>query len=219
MLSADMASEILKAFGPERFAERDDSAYVTWSQVRQCRYDDAELSYVDLGDIARDDSESVGQATTVDRSNFHALIEAYPDRFTYTGYVGCDSLGIFLVDLDDDLAGLLLHLKHEYPVFDEEAMSALEQSDIEESWEFWGRWHVRGEVNERTQDDWDAIGDARVDDLLWSLVHHQHNHGPGDRPVYHTGIEVVWEWEDILAPLSSAIQRTAHKMRKRGLIT
>lgn len=227
-LSADMATEVVKAFGPERFAEREDRDWVGWYELtaygpddvyrREDRLGNPLYSFVDLGDIARDDSMSVGQATTVGRSNFHALMRDYPDRFTYISYAGADVLGIFLVDLDDQLAEVLLGLKHEHPVYDEDAMSTLEQEDIDASWESWGRQHVLWEVNERTRDDWDAIGDAKVDDLLWGLVSFQANHGAGDRPVHHTGIEVVWEWDDIIGHLSSAIQRTAHKMRKRGLI-
>jgi len=228
-LSADMATEIIRAFGLERFAAREDRDWVSWSELcsyypddvyrREDRLGNPLYSFVNLGDIARDDSMSVGQASTVDRSNYHALMRDYPDRFTYISYSGSDVLGIFLVDLDDQLAELLLGLRDNCPVYDEDAMSTLEQEDIDASWESWGRWHVRNEVNERTQDDWDAIGDAKVNDLLWGLVNFQANHGSGDRPVYHNGLEVIWYWDDIVSHLSSAIQRVAHKLRKRGLIT
>jgi hypothetical protein len=244
MISDDMAIELIKEFGAqsrwsgpeERYAERTDRDRLWWndlytpSERDYAERDDHEpgeplLSYLDFGGIARDDSDSCGQSDLIVRSNLRSLTAAYPNVFTSLCYVGSESLGAFLVDLDDGMASMLLGLAHEYALYDDEDMSALESEDIEESWAQWARMHVWGEVNERTQDDWDAIGDERVEQLLWSLIHAAQEgkvptlgYGSGEEGVHHDGLEVCWDW-NLIPLLSAAIQRTAHKLRKRGVIS
>lgn len=242
MLSDDMAIELIRGFGQqsrytgpeERYAERTDRDSLWWNDLytpseRAWRIEsdpDGEplLSYLDFGDIARDDSDSCGQSGAVVRSNLRALKADHPNVFTSLCYSGSESLGAFLVDLDDDMASCLLGLAHDYPLYSDETHSALEDEDIEQSWAQWARSHVYGELTYRTQDDWDTIGEKRVEDLLWALIHAAKEgrvpklgYGSGEEGIYHDGLEITWDWK-LIPLLAAAIQRTAHKLRKRGVI-
>lgn len=241
MLSEDLAQELIKEFGQqsrwagaeERFAERPERDHLWWNDLwtpnererDMGAHETILLSYLDFGNVARDDSDSCGQAHTWVRSNLRAIKAAYPNTFTSLHYIGSESLGAFLADIDDDIASMLLGLAHQYPLFDESDVSALEDEDIEESFNSWAKQELYGRMSDRVQDEWFAIGDERVTELVWSLVHAAKEgkvksigYGSGDECVRHDGLEVSWDWEPMIKPLASAISHRAHKLRKRGLI-
>lgn len=241
MLSDDMAKRLIYTFGGrdssigghESYAERTDG-HLWWNDLYshyQRDYAEQErglilYAYLDFAGIARDDSDSCGQASIAYRSNLRAIKAAYPNVFTPLHYVGSECLGAFLVDLDDDVAEMLIGLADEYPLFDESDCSALEQEDIEESWAQWAMREFYSLMSDRIQDDWMAIGDERVTDLAWSLVWAAQEgkvpsigYGSGEEGVYlYNGLEVCWDFKHMVGPLSSAISSTARKLRRRGVV-
>lgn len=133
---------------------------------------------------------SYGQADTVVRSNYAAIRRDYPDfPWVDTSYLNCNALGCFVADIDDDTAGMLIGLVESYPVYDESAMSDLEQEEIEESWAGYMRAEVWRELPEVTRTTiWDYLGEDTVTDLWWTCVSAEVF---GNYPE-HRGTEVVW---------------------------
>lgn len=241
MLSDDMAKRLIYTFGSrddrvgghEVYAERDDRECIWWNDLHQpYQRDYAEqerglilYAYLDFTGIARDDSDSGGQASVAYRSNLRAIKATYPNVFTPLHYVGSECLGAFLVDLDDDVAEMLIGLADGYPLFDEDDVWALEQEDIEESWSQWAMQEFYSLMSYRVQNDWTAIGGDLVTDLAWSLVRAAQEgkvssmgYGSGEEGVHHDGLEVCWDYKRMTSPLASAVSATARKLRRRGVI-
>jgi hypothetical protein len=240
MLSDDMAKRLISMFGDRDisidgmtlYAERTEDN-LWWNDLYQpYERDYAEgergltlYAYLTFTGVARDDSDSAGQSRSWVRSNLRAIKAAYPNVFTPLHYSGSECLGAFLIDLDDDIGEMLIGLAEGYPLFDEDDVSALEQEDMDASWDQWAKQQFYGNMSDGAQDDWHAIGDERVEQLAWWLVHKGQEgrvssmgYGSGEEGVSHDGLEVSWDFEPMMAPLAHAIRSTARKMRKRGLI-
>jgi hypothetical protein len=145
--------------------------------------------YVSFEDIATTEC-AYGQADTVRRSNYTAIKRDYPDfPWVDVSYMNTNGLGCFVADLDDDMTQLMIGLKEQYPVYDEEEMSRLEQEEIEESWHEFMRADIWSELPEVTRTTmWDALGEDTVTDLWWACVS---DDVFGSYPEHH-GTEVVW---------------------------
>lgn len=238
MIDDDTVKELLRVFGrqvtwsrdiQETYAERpDDGAdYLSWHELITTHYEDEDkslLSFVEVGQIARDSRMCDG--SSVYESNFRSLRRDFPSLFYRVGYSGAEVLGVFLADLDDDTAGMLIHLVEQCPLYDESDMSELEDEQIRESWRQYASADLYRGMSGSVQDEWHAIGDERVEQLAWSLAHAAKEgrvpsigYGSGEECVRHTGAEVSWDYRRMTAPLASAISHTAHKLRKRGMIT
>lgn len=145
--------------------------------------------YVSLEQVAMAEC-SYGQSSTVHRSNYAAIRRDYPQfPWVDTSYLNVDALGIFVADLDDDMTGLLIGLAEQYPVYDEQEMSRIEQDEIEQSWSGYMRSEIWRELPEVTRTVmWDAIGDEGVTGIWWACVA---DDVFGNYPEHH-GVEVVW---------------------------
>lgn len=238
MIDQDMAEQLLQVFGrqvswqrgpQETYAERPDHGVNYLSgrcDLVTTRYDDEDkglLSFIEVGDVARDSDMCDGDSMR--ESNFRSLQRDFPHLFYVVGYSGAEVLGVFLADLDDDTAGMLIGLVEQYPVYDESDMSELEDEQITASWGQFASSDLYRDMSDSVQDEWFAIGDKRVEQLAWSLVHAAKEgrvpsigYGSGDECVQHTGGEVSWDYKRMTPALASAISHTAHKLRKRGLI-
>lgn len=144
--------------------------------------------YVSLDGIACGD-DSYGDRSSVDRSNYRSLRRDFPDfPWVDTSYTNVDVLGCFVADLDDDMAGLLIGLSEQYPVYDEGDMSELEHGEINASWDEWMAYELRRELSEPCQAMWDALGGDTVSEIVWGCVS---SDVFGCYPE-HRGVEVAW---------------------------
>lgn len=145
--------------------------------------------YVSFDQVATDEC-SYGQSSTVHRSNYSAIRRDYPQfPWVDTSYLNVNALGCFVADLDDDMTGLLIGLVEQYPVYDDDEMSRIESSEIDESWREYMRSEIWRELPEVTRTImWDAIGEDTVTDLWWACVS---DDVFGNYPE-HSGTEVVW---------------------------
>lgn len=237
MIDQDMAKELIKVFGHcspwdrwprERYTERpeDGADYIPQRDLITTHYEDEDkglLSFVEIGQVAR--VSQMGDGSSWDESNFRSLQRDFPHLFYVVGYSGADVLGVFLADLDDDTAGMLIGLVEQHPIYDESDVSELEDEQITASWGQFASADLYRGMSDSVQDEWHAIGDERVEQLAWSLVRAAQEgrvpvigYGAGDECVIHHGGEVIWDYARMTAPLASAISHTAHKLRKRGLI-
>lgn len=238
MIDNDTAEEILRVFGrqvtwqrgpQETYAERpaDGADYLSGrGDLITTHYDDEDkglLSFVDIGQVARKSDMCDGYVT--DESNFRSLRRDFPSLFYVVGWSGVETLGVFLADLDDDTAGMLIGLVEQYSVHDDSDWCALEDEQIHASWAQFASSDLYRGMSDSVQNEWSAIGDEQVEQLAWSIVHAAKEgrvpsigYGSGEECVRHTGLEVSWDYEAMTPPLASAISHTAHKLRKRGLI-
>lgn len=145
--------------------------------------------WVSFENVACSD-DAYGQADTVRRSNYIAICRDFPDvPWVDVSYLNMNGLGIFVADLDDDLMDLFVGLAESYPVYDESAMSDLEQEEIHASWADWVRgdlWRELPEVTRTTM--WDFLGGDTVTELWWTCVSAEVF---GSYPE-HRGSEVAW---------------------------
>ena len=145
--------------------------------------------WVSFENVACSD-DAYGQADTVRRSNYIAIRHDFPDvPWVDVSYLNMNGLGIFVADLDDDLMDLFVGLAKDYPVYDESAMSDLEQEEIHASWADWVRgdlWRELPEVTRTTM--WDSLGEDTVTELWWTCVSAEVF---GSYPE-HRGNEVAW---------------------------
>jgi hypothetical protein len=157
-------------------------------------------AYVDLGVIA-EGVDTVDQTSTLDRSNFRSLMRDYPDTFVPIAYLNVELLGAFVEDLDEDMVALLLGLANEYPVYDEEDMSAIESDEIHASI----RQYALYDVKEYLPDVWDELSeDERADLFEYALR-------VTDYYPDHDGRDVLWCYAEV-APTLTAILLSARAM-------
>ena len=102
---------------------------------------------------------------------------------------------------------MLCGLKVEYPVYDEDDMSALESDEQEESWNDWLRREIRDHLSEPARDVYDFVWDhtdaGALDDVWWDMVR---DDGLGGCLPDHDGIEVLWgDLDDAGAAYSVAL--------------
>jgi hypothetical protein len=144
-------------------------------------------AYVDLGNVARGE-DAAGQASYVDRSNFRRLTVDYPTAFTPIGYVNVDSLGAFVADLDGDLVDVLCGLATDYPVYDEDDMSTLEQDTITEEWADFAASDFGRELPEDAEEAWDALSESEQAEMFWSACEEA-----GQYPEA-ASVEILWSY-------------------------
>lgn len=231
MIDQDTADQLFKILDSrEEWTVRPDGDYIPCRELERFvdfAYAESNghfmLSFISLGRVAR--VSQMCDGSTMDESNMRSLLRDYPDTFYRVGYSGADVLGAFICDLDDDMANMLIGLVEQYPLYDESDLSELEDEQITESWGQFASADLYRGMSDKVQDEWFAIGEERVEQLAWSLVHAAKEgrvkvigYGSGDECVHHTGHEVSWDYERMTAPLASAISHTAHKLRKRGVI-
>ncbi len=174
-------------------------------------------AFVDLGDIARGDDRT-GQNSTVDRSNYRSLLEAYPDTFTPISYPDTDTLGAFVGNLPDEVVEVVAGLKCDYSLFNEEDMSALESDEIQESYGQWARSDVAGTLDDESRDLWDALDFVKLpaevtpdgvetperwaqEDLFWDA----YSRNEGNDYATHTGTEVSWDFDAMAGALAERL--------------
>lgn len=145
--------------------------------------------FVSFEDVASSE-DSYGQADTVRRSNYIAIKRDYPDTpWIEVSYLNMFGLGMFVYDTDPDVTEMMIGLKVDYPVYDESAMSELEQSEIEESWSEWLRDDLKRALPDVTGETiWDYLGEDTVTEIFWSCV----SQGVFGSYPEHRGVEVAW---------------------------
>ncbi|GHJ45864.1 hypothetical protein Cs7R123_32060 [Catellatospora sp. TT07R-123] len=154
--------------------------------------------YVGLGDVGSGE-RLAGQSAARARSNHRSLHRVYPGAFTDLAFWEGDVLGAFVADLPPQLVDLLIGLQVEYPVYDEADLSALEQEDIEASWDQWVSGDVYRMLGERARDVWHVLGDERVRRLWWDTVS-----GIEYQP-HHDGHDVRWELDEVVPAFAARL--------------
>jgi hypothetical protein len=167
--------------------DAEDGSLPPYRHYRQDRPEDGREAYVDLGSVASGE-DAYGQVDTVRRSNFRRLQEDYPDMWTLVSYTNTDALGAFVNDLDDDVTEVLVNLATQYPVYDDDDMSQLENDETSERWDDYAADDFRGELPEDAQEAWDELGDEEQRELFWSACE-----AAGYYPE-HSGVEVLWSY-------------------------
>ncbi|RKR88305.1 hypothetical protein BDK92_2616 [Micromonospora pisi] len=162
------------------------------------RYDDEQALYVSLEKVARGDCRA-GQSTTVDRSNYRSLHRAHPGLWTDLVFSNVTALGAFVADLPPEVVDVLCWLKESYPLFDEHDHSALEDEDIDASWEQWVSADVFAMLGERAQEVWSALDAVTVRRLWWDTVT-----GLGYRPE-HNGLHVTWDYTRLVPAFAARL--------------
>lgn len=145
--------------------------------------------YVSFDSVATTEC-SYGQSSTVNQSNYRSIKRDFPQYpWVDTSYTNVNALGIFVADLDDEMTGVLVGLKEQYPVYDESDLSELESDEIGESWSQYVRSDIWREMSEYCRTlIWDDLGEDTVTDLFWEAVS---NDVFGSYPE-HAGVEVLW---------------------------
>ena len=168
------------------FRPTEDRDYISWSDLSNYPADERE-PYADLSSIGKGE-DTAGQSTTLDRSNYRRLREDYPDTFTPVSYSNVDSLGAFVADLSDDVIETLTDLREQYPVYDEEDMSAIESEEIDSDWDDFAADDLGRELPEVVQDAWESLsGDEKRE--LFAEACETAGYWPE-----HNGIEVLWSY-------------------------
>jgi hypothetical protein len=168
-------------------AAASDTGYLLSHDLSDQRYHDDQALFASLEKVARGDCQA-GQSTTVDRSNYRSLHREHPDVWTDLVFSNVTALGAFVADLPPEVVDVLCRLKESYPLFDEDDHSALEDEEIDASWEQWVSADVFGLLGERAQEVWSALDADTVRRLWWDTVT-----GLGYRPD-HNGLHVSWDY-------------------------
>jgi hypothetical protein len=160
--------------------------WIAWHDRSDYRREDTE-PYADLSAVGKG-PDYYDQSSTLDRSNYRRLREDYPDTFTVTSYANVDTLGGFVADLSDELTEELIGLREQYPVYDEEDMSAIETDEIDEQWADFASDELGKELPEDINEAWSALNK----DERWQLFSEACD-AAGYYPE-HNGIEVLWSY-------------------------
>jgi hypothetical protein len=173
ILETDAAEQLRRAGFPVSYASREDVTYGTlppYSHYRSdSRSDDHKLAYVDLSSVAKGE-DAHGQSSYVDRSNFRRLTEDYPEAFTPIGWTNVDGLGSFVRDIaaEDGLVDALCSLATDYPVYDDDDLSTLEQDEISEQWSDFGAHDFGRELGEDAEAIWDTLTEDEQSQLFYA---------------------------------------------------
>lgn len=160
------------------------------------RIADTDVVVYDLGEIAAG-NDLYSQVPTWRRANYRALTRDYPETFTDIDYSNVAHLAITADRLTEELASLLGRLANDYPVYDEEAMSELENEEISESVSDYVIHDIAREMDGQTREAWDDLTRdeqiAMVFNVCQSIDYYPE----------HSGLEVLWRYEE-LAPAITA---------------
>lgn len=138
---------------------------------------------------------------TMQRANFEALQEDYPDTFIQVGWSERD--GISLVadlskPLDEHLLAGLIRMRDDYPCWSDEKMSEVEMNLAEEAWDGYLRYDLPGDlrdegVNEDVVDelDVDADGPGSLREVFYEITGNQPEYPRGEA---HCGTSVVFPY-------------------------
>lgn len=199
--TADKVARLTGAGFTIRYAdprEGHTQGYVRWSRVYAAAYMAEDLRpYVDLGDIGQGE-DTYGQVGTVARSNYRSLLRDHPGLFVPTSYANVDSLGAFVRDLDDDMIARLIGLKSDYPLHDEEDLSALEADEIGEAFGqyLYADWHDYA-------DPWSDVADRYERDEIHEAFYRAMS--AGDYHPDHNGLDVLWDDAEVAALMQAAL--------------
>jgi hypothetical protein len=185
----NVRTETLRSAGfPIVYAHRPDEGqgWIAWHDRSDYPRDDTE-PYADLSAVGKGE-DYYDQSSTLDRSNYRRLREDYPDTFTPTSYSNVDTLGAFVADLSDELTETLIGLREQYPVYDEEDMSALETDEINEQWQDFASDELGKELPPDASEAWSAL----TKDERWRVFSEACD-AAGYYPE-HSGIEVLWSY-------------------------
>jgi hypothetical protein len=177
-MSADVsaATDKLKRAGfPVSYASRDvasNGSMPPYSHYYSAvRTDDFPEAYVDLSRVARSE-DACGQSSYVDRANYIGLTADYPDVWAPIGYANVDGLGAFVRDIasadQDGLVDILCSLATDYPSYDDERLSLLEQTEITEQWQSFGAFEFGRELPEDVQTAWEALSESDQTEMFWT---------------------------------------------------
>lgn len=184
------------------YAPRDPDRSTVWcsdvSELDSAHGSELE-AYVMLGSIGRGE-DTAGQSTTVDRSNFRSLQRDYPDVFTPTAYANVDSLGAFLADIPDEVADILAKLATDYPLYDEEDHSELEDEEITASWEQYVSADFPRELPEDVSDEWDNMTEDAQREHFWEAVQATESYPE------HSGLDVCWRYGPIAEHVATVLR-------------
>lgn len=164
------------------------------------RYLDPEdAPFVVLSSVARGE-DTADQSTSWQRSNFRSLQRDLDDvPWVTVSYTNVDALGAFVADLDSDTVDTLVKLADEYPVYDEEDMSALEDDEIQESITGYVISDVRLGLDEDVSERWIDLDEGSQVAMVRDFVHDQ------DGYPEHNGLEVIWDMDALAAYITERL--------------
>lgn len=198
-------------------------SYVTWestfSPVSEEPSPHYGQAYVSFESVARGD-DSYGQSDCTVRSNYRSLKRDFPDfPWVDVSYMNTNGLGCFVEDLTEEMLEILVGLSVDYPLYDECDHSAVEQEEIDESWDGWLRRELYRHFDSMRptcgslQLIWDGLGESAVEDLFWTAVSQDML---GNYPE-HRGTEVVWGPVEGIAEAFRPLLVRAFMNKRRGL--
>lgn len=145
--------------------------------------------------------DAYGQSSIWERSNFRRLSEDYPGAVIPLSHTNVDQLCAFVHSIDGDLFDTLVKLEREYPIYDEDDASALEDEEIGAAFDDYLFADLLRELDdedrERAWDVRDVLRDAFYEEL------HRRDYYPE-----HDGHDVRWDDRIALAALRAAIDRS-----------
>lgn len=156
----------------------------------------------------------------VERSNYEGILEDHEDHDdVFSAYGGYGSYGVVFraSSTDPELIEIMQRLEN-YPLYDEEHLSALEMTKSDEEWENWGRDdYVRAlEKEHENVDGWDDVIEALADDpvaldaLFYEVSNAESIYWEMDGPSMHINVEKVAEAtsvEDIICAIVGAREK------------
>jgi hypothetical protein len=173
------------------------------------------IAYVSFESVARG-TDSLDQTSTVHRSNYRRLRAVYPNVWTDTAFSNCRALGAFVRDLPENVVGIMCGLATDYPVYDEEDMSALESDEIYDSYDQYAERDMVRELPDDVRDMWDELGwEYATDgtatafhptvarDLFWQAVEATESYPE------HNGLDVLWRYEKIAEHITTYLRTIA----------
>jgi hypothetical protein len=152
-----------------------------------------DIPYVDLDSVASGE-DTANQTSTWSRSNYRRLSEDYKNYWIDTSYSNVNALGAIVSDLPDEVIDVLIGLKTEYPIYDEEDVSQLENDEIDASWDQYHKFDISSAIVEKlSQDGKDDIADkfyemtdSDIRSLFLRCVVETGNYPE------HNGLEITW---------------------------
>lgn len=176
--------------------------HVSCWDLHDSPYGDRTSPYVEFGDVASGE-DYYSQTTTWQRSNFRRLLQDYGRKLAAMSYTNVDALGAFVVNLDEDLLNLIIGLREQYPIYDEEDMSALEDEEITEAFASYLHADLYRDLPEWWQDIDSSFSDKEIEEAWWECVWAMDQDGG---LVEHNGIECVWNDKKALSVLIAALR-------------
>lgn len=138
---------------------------------------------------------------TMQRANFEALQQDYPDTFIQVGWAERDGISL-VVDLskplDEHLLAGLVRMRDDYPVWSDEKMSEVEMNLADEAWDGYLRMDLPGDLRDQGIDedvvdelDLDADGPGSLREAFYEITGNQPEYPRGEA---HCGTSVIFPY-------------------------